>query len=161
MSLDLRYRVSGLDKLLTRLDKLVAAGEDMTPLMDAIAGVLEDVAEESFATETSPDGDEWPALSEVTRKRRARAGHDGAILQVSGRLAASIGVGSIGKSHVTVGTNVIYAAVQQFGAQKGAFGKGRRAVPWGDIPAREFLGVSKDALREIDELVTWWLRRAR
>jgi phage gpG-like protein len=39
-----------------------------------------------------------------------------------------------------------YAAVQQFGARKGAFGTTRRGapIPWGDIPARPFLGTNDD-----------------
>lgn len=37
-----------------------------------------------------------------------------------------------------IGSDREYAAVQQFGARKRQFGK----APWGDIPARPFLGIS-------------------
>lgn len=37
-----------------------------------------------------------------------------------------------------IGSDREYAAVQQFGATKHQFGK----APWGDIPARPFLGIS-------------------
>lgn len=47
-------------------------------------------------------------------------------------------------SSVAIGSSLIQAAVQQFGAKRGSFGstKGGRPIPWGDIPAREFLGLS-------------------
>jgi phage gpG-like protein len=49
-----------------------------------------------------------------------------------------------GSDQVTLSTNVEYAAVQQFGAKQGAFGRDKRnhPLPWGDIPARPFLGFS-------------------
>lgn len=37
-----------------------------------------------------------------------------------------------------IGSDREYAAIQQFGARKNQFGK----APWGDIPARPFLGIS-------------------
>lgn len=37
-----------------------------------------------------------------------------------------------------------YAAAQQFGMKKGYAGANKRGspIPWGDIPARPFLGIS-------------------
>ena len=49
-----------------------------------------------------------------------------------------------------VGSNMIYAATQQFGAKKGEFGKG---APWGDIPAREYLGISIADQAELQNIV--------
>lgn len=45
---------------------------------------------------------------------------------------------------VEIGSDREYAATQQFGAKKGSFGKTKkgRDIPWGDIPARPFLGLS-------------------
>ena len=42
------------------------------------------------------------------------------------------------------GSNLPYSAVMQWGAAKGAFGANRRGnpIPWGNIPARPFLGLS-------------------
>ena len=155
----MKYRITANLKAADALfEKLERRGKDMTPLLDAAAGVLEDVAEEAFETETSPDGAAWPALSQVTIRRRERGGHwPGGKLQVSGRLAASIGLVALGPRSVIVGTNVVYAAAMQFGARKGAFGKGRRPVPWGDIPPRPYLGISQDAEHEIEQLIADWL----
>jgi phage gpG-like protein len=39
---------------------------------------------------------------------------------------------------------MVYAAAQQFGMKKGYAGRNSkgRPIPWGDIPARPFLGIS-------------------
>ena len=43
-----------------------------------------------------------------------------------------------------VGSTRIYAGAHQFGARRGACGTNKKGapIPWGDIPARPFLGVS-------------------
>ena len=48
--------------------------------------------------------------------------------------------------YVIAGTNKVYAATHQFGAERGEFGADRRGrpIPWGDIPARPFLGVGDE-----------------
>ncbi|MDP2794728.1 MAG: transposase [Sulfurisoma sp.] len=43
-----------------------------------------------------------------------------------------------GLSALAIGSNRLYAGVQQFGASRHQFGR----APWGDIPARPFLGIS-------------------
>ena len=45
---------------------------------------------------------------------------------------------------VEVGSNRVYTKVQRGRARKGAFGTDLRGrpIPWGAIPAREFLGLS-------------------
>jgi phage gpG-like protein len=50
-----------------------------------------------------------------------------------------------GAGSVEVGSSMEYAAVQQFGAGRGDFGSTKRGapIPWGDIPARPFLGLSE------------------
>lgn len=46
---------------------------------------------------------------------------------------------------VEIGSSLEYSAVQQFGAGKGEFGRSKRGpIPWGDIPARPFLGFSDE-----------------
>jgi len=50
---------------------------------------------------------------------------------------------------------MVYAAVHQFGAAQGAFGNTSRGspIPWGDIPARPYLGLSDDDRQEIETFV--------
>jgi phage virion morphogenesis protein len=120
--------------------KQIEKNADFTPLMREVKGFLADRVEENFAEEGRP---QWAPLSPVTVRRRGSA-HP--ILQVSGSLAASV-VAESDASSATVGSNKVYARVQQEGAAKGAFGKGKtRAfdIPWGNIPARPFLAVTQD-----------------
>lgn len=131
------------------LNRALAAAQDMTPLMDDIAGILEDEAQSAFREERSPEGDGWARLSQVTIALREKSGHwPGQILQRSGRLAQSIST-QVTPTSATVGTNVIYAAVQQFGAARREF---KGVAPWGRIPARPFLGLSEDGRDEIRDL---------
>ena len=47
----------------------------------------------------------------------------------------------VGSGVLELGSPLKYASTFQFGAKKGQYGK---RTPWGDIPAREFLGLSDD-----------------
>lgn len=80
------------------------------------------------------------------------------MLQVSGRLASSIAP-SYGPSFAAAGTNVVYATTQQLGARRGAFGTTSRGapIPWGDIPARHFVGLSHHTELDILGLVSRYL----
>jgi phage virion morphogenesis protein len=64
-----------------------------------------------------------------------------------------------GQDYALVGTNIKYAAVQQFGAKAGAFGATRRGgkIPWGDIPARPFMGISGDDRSAILDIIRKYL----
>jgi phage gpG-like protein len=61
-----------------------------------------------------------------------------------------------------------YAATQQYGARRGEFGtgsyktrKGTFPMPWGDIPARPFLGFSDDDQAIILGIVRRYLKPPR
>lgn len=53
-------------------------------------------------------------------------------------------------AEITIGTNDVKAPTMHYGAEKGEFGKG---IPWGDIPARRFLGFDNDEAEEIMDLL--------
>jgi phage gpG-like protein len=68
-------------------------------------------------------------------------------LVASGTLAEQIFYAvSANGNELSVGSPMPYAAVQNFGQKKGASGTTKRGapIPWGDIPAREFIGLSAD-----------------
>ncbi len=144
------------------ISRLITAGTDMTPVMRKIANLLAESTNETFDKEQDPTtGTPWKALSEVTRKRRGR---DGPKLQVARNLINSI-LPDWDSTTAVVGTNVPYATTHQFGAKKGEFGrfsiiKTRQAVPipWGDIPARPFLGVSTEDRTHIKDIVLKHIR---
>jgi phage gpG-like protein len=133
------------------------------PALREIGAVVRDSARQRFRTETGPDGTRWPANSDTTlmrylggragsfRKTATATGGQGLtakgakrlggkkILTDRGDLADTLAyqLGDGGRS-VAIGSNRVYAAMQQFG--------GTRADHphlWGDIPARPFLGISK------------------
>ena len=66
------------------------------------------------------------------------------------------------RDQVTLSTNVEYAVVQQFGAKQGAFGRDKRnhPLPWGDIPARPFLGFSDRDKADILAILSEYLDNA-
>lgn len=144
------------------LNRMLRAGADMTPAMRDIAAIIEEAAEEAFQSQQAPDGTPWAPLSEHTTRRRTRQGKwPGQILQVTGDLAGSITSAS-DESSAVAGSNLVYAPTHQFGAEEGAFGAtpSGRPIPFGDIPARPFLGVSDEARDDILDAVNRHLAAA-
>lgn len=121
-----------------------------------------------FRNQAGPDGKPWAALKPGTLARRRKGkGTGGAkALLDTGRLRGSITYRA-GEGWVEVGTNTIYASTHQFGAKRGAYGsfsivKTRRVIqiPWGDVPARPFLGLSQADRQAVLDIVRESLERA-
>lgn len=141
--------------------------------------VMEDIAEigeDSIRTNFDAGGrpTKWAPL-----KRR-----DGQPLRDKDRLMNSFGH-QIDGNTVLIGTNAVYAAVHNFGAKKGSFGSfvakvkehGRKTksgksskvrahtrsvrLPWGDIPAREFMLLQSEDVIEIQGLLVDWIMEGR
>lgn len=127
-------------------NQLERAGQDMSPVMSGIALELERQTEKNFEAEGRP---KWLGI----QPRKGREG--GKILQDTGQLAASI-TSSSDAASATVGTNKVYAAIQQRGGKtsphvikarnKKALAFGGHVVksvnhPGSNIPARPFLPV--------------------
>jgi phage virion morphogenesis protein len=137
---------------------------NMITVMKIIGATIVASVGRNFESQGRPD--KWAPLSPVTLSRRkvakrgARRGKTSGILLVSGRLFKSINYRAT-EQEVSIGTNVIYGAVQQFGAKKGAFGATKRGapIPWGDIPARPYLAVQdedwSEIAREINDYIFW------
>ena len=119
------------DELNAALGRIAAGLSDTTPLARVIAGTLASETERNFAAQGRPA---WLGLKPATIFRRTRAGTwPGKILQVSGKLAASVAT-DYGRDYARVGSNRVYAAIQQFGGQAG---RGRKTT----IPARPYLPI--------------------
>lgn len=143
-------------RILRALNGLLRLGTDLSPAMKVIAGHLEDSAKESFERESSPDGAPWKPLSPVTLEQRKKLDLGaGPILQRSGDLKGSI-VSDWGADFAETGTVKKYAVTQHLGAKQGEFGRTTRGgpIPWGDIPARPFLGIWPQHERMIIDDVT-------
>lgn len=150
--------------VLKALGELRQRGTDPSPVLRSIGEYLLRVHEERFNTQRDPDGRPWAPLSEAYRKRKPRNADK--VLSLDGFLRRlTYNVDSEGLS---LGTNRIYGAVHQFGASKGAFGRGgfkskagSFPIPWGDIPARPFLGINADNVSYITRELTDYLDFAR
>ena len=111
-----------------------------------------------FETGTAPDGSAWPASF--------RAGLvGGRTLVDTGRLVQSI-THNAQDDGVQVGTNVLYAAIHQFGGVISAVSAKALSFLIGDrrvfarqvtIPARPFLGLDREDEDEIGLIARDWL----
>lgn len=119
MVADIRIKIDSkaVHDALHRLVAALPAGGDMTPTMASLGRVLKTGAQLRFRAEKTPEGTTW--------KKSWRATNEGGqTLSLTRRLRNSLSV-TPGASSVAVGTNVIYAAIHQFGgvirAKKGPF----------------------------------------
>lgn len=152
---DIEVRYSEEHRGLTRpgairewLNAFADAAARPAPMLEKIGASLVESTRKRFDTETAPDGSRWARNSPVTI---ARKGFDRPLTE-TGALRASIRWELLGSGKaVNVGSDLVYAAVQQFGARQGQFGSTRRGspIPWGDIPARPYLGRSEEDQRMI------------
>jgi phage virion morphogenesis protein len=143
------------------LSGLASRVRNMTPIMKEIGEIVRTSVERNFAETGRPE--KWPESQRVKRG-------GGQTLSRTGRLRRSFTV-KASKDRVEVGTNVVYAAIHQFGGtitqgarselftrnryvrgdKKGQFKKGTKAgrgVTFGErrinIPARPFLMVQDE-----------------
>ena len=123
-----------------RLLDLAKKTDNLRPLMKNIAGIFAYSTEENFKEEGRPD--KWIDLAESTKKQRTKKRKwPGQILQVEGKLAASISTFYDNDSAV-IGSNLEYAAIHQLGGQAGK----NKSV---EIPARPYLKLTDDDFNEI------------
>ena len=161
---------SGIQSLLSRLSHSMS---DMQPAMNDIGMALLMRIEEGFQQGVSPWGQKWAPLSQATILQRlgsnkANFSKKTGKISAKGKTAAMAGFQILVSSGIlrnsithqsdahsaTVGTNVKYAATQQFGAWKGAFGRTRHGapIPWGNIPARPFFPIQN---RQVNLPSSW------
>jgi phage virion morphogenesis protein len=149
------------DAVVAALARLDAGLRDPRPLMQEIGELLVESTKDRFKAGTAPDGSAWAPKTQATRDAYARRGErvDERPLWGPSRMLASQIFPRATSDRVEVGSNRIYAAVMQFGAAQGAFGRNARGspIPWGDIPARPFLGVSAADREGVLEAIGLWL----
>lgn len=125
---------SQLGEMSDKLGALALGLGDLSPVMQAIAAVVESSTRERFLTKEDPDGVQWQNLApETIRKKKDRGG----ILVDWNPLMKSIEAQATAVS-ATVGTSQPYGKYHQMG--------------WG-VPQREFLGLSEDDVTDIQELL--------
>jgi phage virion morphogenesis protein len=154
------------DEITAALERLSRSLTNTTPVMQDIGELMVRSTKQRFPEGRSPDGAAWLPKSPTTLAAYQARGDRmdfRPLFGPSGRLSSEIfyEVGPGGGS-VEVGSNLIYAAVMQFGAAQGAFGATSRGgpIPWGPIPARPFLGVSEEDRTNILATIDDWLQTA-
>lgn len=146
------------DAVTAALAGLTAALGNMPETMGDIGQQMMESTKKRFLAGTDPEGTPWAPNSPVTlaRKKDPRP-----LFGESGRLHSQIFF-ETDQDSVTWGSPAIQAAVMQFGAAQGAFGRTSRGgpIPWGNIPARPFLGVSEEDRADILDIISEALERA-
>lgn len=168
---------SGLDYL----HGLAARARDMRPVLREIGEDMTESTKQRFSTATDPDGNAWAPNSAVTLARYSSMfarKKDGELTKRSAAKLASKkpGTGETralgttinyqlqGDDAVAIGSPMVYAGTFHYGAKSGEFGfglyktrEGSFPLPWGDIPARPFLGASEEDKANIVDLVNSYL----
>lgn len=160
-SIDVRIDDRAVKAAFRRL--AIAFSGDTRPVMAAIGSALVGSTQRRFASQTDPDGNHWLANSTGygATKRNVR------ILTESGRLRSSIN-SRPSQNEVRIGTNVVYAAIHQFGGTISAKGGGFLSFRIGGqfvkvrsvkIEARPYLGISTDDREEVKDIVFGFIDR--
>jgi len=148
------HHLQDFERLTTRLQRMERI--DKGALLDVLGNLMANQTRRRIQDEKqSPSGEPWQEWSATHAATR----HSGqSLLQGGGDLQDSIQHVVTG-DQVETGSNMVYAGVQQRGAKQGEFGRtGRNGpIPWGDMPAREYLGLSEENAAELIDTANRWL----
>ena len=144
-------------QVVTAINRMIQASTDLAPLLYNIGEDLLNTTRQRFDDEQAPDGTAWEPLSETTKARKTKNADK--ILTQDGYLRGTL-ARQVAGNELLIGSTRIYASTHQFGASKGEFGQTSRGtpIPWGDIPARPFLGISDDDRGTINDAIGDFLR---
>ena len=164
---------SGLDYLQGMLDR----AKNFRPVLAEIGEDQTESTKRRFSTAKAPDGTPWAQNSATTiarygdlfarkkdgtrsKKTEAKIAGKKPLTGETGALAKFINYQVLDDNQVGIGSPMIYAGTHQYGAKRGEFGtgsfktkKGSFPIPWGNIPARPFLGASEADKINIADLV--------
>ncbi|WP_140919130.1 phage virion morphogenesis protein [Limnobaculum xujianqingii] len=140
------------------LSQIEQAGLDLTSVFKNIGEILLNSTRRRFEVGMGPLGEQWATNSPVTlaNKRDPRP-----LIGDTRSLSTQISYTS-DADHVLLASLMEYGGTQQFGAKKGQYGQTRHGVPlpWGDIEARPFIGLSPEDEEDILDLLERYLARA-
>lgn len=160
-------------QVLDTLNQLVNRAKNLRPAFAEIGEDLLDTTKRRFNAATSPDGTPWAANSPVTISRylgtkdsnfkkdgslskrgQANSSAKKPLTGETKSLQSKINYQLQGGLGVSIGSPMVYAAMQQFGGTKSKF-----PHLWGNIPARPFLGISPaDKTNILDILGTYLIK---
>jgi len=138
--------------------------------LDGIGAAAERQTSRRFQTEKeSPDGVPWASWSpKYAASKHGEGGHEPhpgllesagkhSILVLDGHLQDSI-THTVDGLEVSWGVTDIKGPTHQYGAKKGSYGSTGKGspIPFGNIPARPFLGISADNQADFEEMAREW-----
>lgn len=153
------------DQITPALQRIDAAMGNPLELFQDLGKYLVESTLQRFPTGRAPDGSVWAPKSPTTLAaygaRKTNRLDTRPLFGPSGLLSQNI-FSQAFPDRVEWGSDRVYAAVQQFGAGKGAFGQTSRGgpIPWGNIPARPFLGISAEDEPLMLDIVSEWISNA-
>lgn len=151
--------------------RAIEASEDLSDVMSEVRDTMIQRTQDNITAGVSPDGTSFAPRSDTTLRNYEKLGKEPGAhpLFVTGTMQGGIS-GSYGTDFAEWGSNAIQAAVMQFGAEQGEFGAwigqdkngklGFSTIPWGDIPARPFLGIGQKDETALIEIIEGWLEEA-
>lgn len=148
----LELKDEDLDAALARISDGL---EDMSEVTSEIGEFLAEAHQQRIErTLGAPDGTAWAAKSPFTRSRDPRPLYD------SGEMSRRIAPQS-GRDFAEVIATGVQVRTMHYGAAKGAFGNtaSGKPIPFGDIPARPFVGLSDTDQSNIAEALQEWVGR--
>lgn len=122
---------------------------------------LTGTTQQRFKTSTAPDGSKWAPNTQTTylnilgkqHSNKNKTINTKGVSRITSKKPNVLSNNLMNSIHyqtsgdlLLVGSPLIYAGTAHFGAKKHAFGSG---APWGDIPAREYLGISMADEKEL------------
>jgi len=133
------------------ISELLARLVDTTPLMAEIGEIVVESVQRNFEEKQAPDGTPWKPLAPATVRARAKKGRSAEDILIFNRILMGSVHPEAHRDHVDIGTNIVYAAVHQFGIGAYSHIETRRTMP--AIPARPYLGVREEDWPEIDDAI--------
>lgn len=143
MSEMISIAVTGADQIDQAIADLLHKAQNLERPFNAIGNYLTNIMEESFDSETSPDGHAWHPLADSTKAYKEKHGGSKVLQSKDRNLRESTGYSADDKSMI-VGVNAYskdqypYPIVHQFGTDKAGRNKDVH------IEARPFMPITSD-----------------
>lgn len=122
-------------RVLDALNGLMKRSQDARPALQDMGEYFIESTKRRFATKTAPDGSKWRDNSPVTIERKGR---NDPLIGESRRMSNEIHYRATATT-LEWGSSLVYFAMQQNGGLKSAY-----PHLWGNIPARQSLGLSSE-----------------
>jgi len=135
------------------LHNLQHIGLELDPVLKNIGEMLINSTKERFRTSRAPDGTQWAEKQDKTFNDRPLIGETKSLSrQIHWQLVSG---------DLLVGSTMEYGATQHFGAAAGQYGQTTRgaAIPFGNIAARPFIGISTDDETAILEFIERYIEK--